>query len=108
MASKHIDHDRLFKELFTTFFVEFLELFFPQVVSFIDARSLTFLDKEVFTDVTAGKKHVVDLIARLRFAGEERFFLLHVEPQAKTKTSPAGCSSTLPGFTRSSRFLSTQ
>ena len=25
-----IDHDRLFKELLTTFFVEFLELFFPK------------------------------------------------------------------------------
>ena len=27
-----IDHDRLFKELLTTFFVEFLELFFPKLV----------------------------------------------------------------------------
>jgi hypothetical protein len=25
-----MDHDRLFKELLTTFFVEFLELFFPE------------------------------------------------------------------------------
>jgi hypothetical protein len=26
-----VDHDRLFKELFSTFFLEFLELFFPEV-----------------------------------------------------------------------------
>ncbi len=26
-----IDHDRLFKELLSTFFVEFLELFFPDL-----------------------------------------------------------------------------
>mgnify|MGYP001806258758 CR=1 FL=1 len=28
-----IDPDRLFKELLTTFFVEFLELFFPEVAA---------------------------------------------------------------------------
>jgi hypothetical protein len=26
-----IDHDRLFKELISTFFVEFLDLFLPQI-----------------------------------------------------------------------------
>lgn len=31
-----IDHDRLFKELLTTFFVEFLELFLPEVVTYVE------------------------------------------------------------------------
>ncbi len=53
--TNNIDHDRLFKELISTFFVEFIELFFPQVMDYLDRDSITFLDKEVFTDVTEGE-----------------------------------------------------
>ena len=45
------NHDRLFKELLTTFFMEFLELFFPKVAAYVDPGSLEFPDKQVFTDV---------------------------------------------------------
>ncbi|MEA5594066.1 hypothetical protein [Rivularia sp. UHCC 0363] len=31
-----INHDRLFKELISTFFIEFLELFLPEIASDID------------------------------------------------------------------------
>jgi hypothetical protein len=41
-----IDHDRLFKELISTFFVEFLELFLPQVARLIDRHSVVFLPQE--------------------------------------------------------------
>ncbi|HEY9876014.1 MAG TPA: hypothetical protein V6D12_21465 [Candidatus Obscuribacterales bacterium] len=34
-----IDHDRLFKELISTFFVEFLELFFPEVIAYQNKNS---------------------------------------------------------------------
>ncbi|WP_442994225.1 hypothetical protein [Scytonema sp. PRP1] len=34
-----IDHDRSFKELLTTFFVEFLELFFPEVIAYLEPNS---------------------------------------------------------------------
>lgn len=37
-ADHKIDHDRLLKELFHTFFVEFVELFFPQVAALMDKR----------------------------------------------------------------------
>jgi hypothetical protein len=30
------NHDRLFKELLGTFFVEFLDLFLPEVLAYID------------------------------------------------------------------------
>lgn len=40
-----IDHDRLFKELITTFFVEFLELFFPPVLTYLEQETLEFLNK---------------------------------------------------------------
>ena len=43
-----IDHDRLFKELISTFFVEFIELFFPQVMAYLDPKSVILLDKEIF------------------------------------------------------------
>lgn len=77
-----IDHDRLFKELITTFFLEFLELFFPQVIDYLEPDSLTFLDKELFTDVTAGEQYEADLVAKVRFRGQETFFLVHIENQS--------------------------
>ncbi len=48
-----MDYDHLFKELLTTFFVEFVQLFLPDVAAYLDSASLEFLDKEIFTDVTA-------------------------------------------------------
>lgn len=81
-----MDHDRLFKELLTNFFVEFIELFLPDVAAYLDPDSLEFLDKEVFTDVTAGQKRAVDLIVKARFQGQSTFFLVHVENQSKSQT----------------------
>jgi len=81
-----IDHDRLFKELISTFFLEFLELFAPDVCAYVDEASLVFLDKEVFTDVTSGESHEADLVARAKFRGQEAFFLVHVETQAQPQT----------------------
>jgi len=78
-----MDHDRLFKELLTTFFVEFLELFFPESVQYLDRDSVEFLDKEIFTDVTEGARHEVDLVVRARFRDQSSFFLIHVEMQAQ-------------------------
>jgi len=34
------DHDELFKQLLSTFFIEFLELFLPQVADSIDRDSV--------------------------------------------------------------------
>ena len=78
-----IDHDRLFKELLETFFTEFVALFFPEAYRAIDLAHLRFLQQEVFTDVTAGEKHVVDLLAETRLKGEEGLVLIHVENQAQ-------------------------
>lgn len=57
-----IDHDRLFKELLTTFFGEFIELFLPELATYLEHDSIELLDKEVFTDVTAGERYEADLI----------------------------------------------
>ena len=80
-----IDHDRLFKELLTTFFLEFLELFFPPVLTYVEPGTLEFLNQEVFTDVTAGEKNYLDIIAKLRFRGQESYFLINVEPFADNR-----------------------
>jgi hypothetical protein len=68
------EHDRLFKELLTTFFAEFLELFFPQVIAYLKRDSLEFLDKEIFTDVTAGEQYEADLVVKAKFREQETFF----------------------------------
>ena len=81
-----IDHDRMFKELLSTFFLEFLDLFFPDITSYFEPETLTFIDKEVFTDVTAGEQYEADLVAQVRFRTQESFFLIHVENQAKAQS----------------------
>ncbi len=77
-----IDHDRLFKELLSTFFIEFIELFFPQVMTYLEPDSITFLDKEVFTDVTAGERYEADLLVQAQFQNRSSYFLIHVENQS--------------------------
>ena len=42
------DHDRLFKELLTTFFVEFIALFFPAVADYLESDSITFLNNRSY------------------------------------------------------------
>ena len=82
-----IDHDRLHKELLTTFFFEFLELFLPQVAAYVDRESIEFLDKEVVSDVTSGEKNEVDILVKAKFRGEDATFLLHCESQSKSQAS---------------------
>jgi hypothetical protein len=81
-----MDHDQLFKDLLTTFFAEFLELFFPKMAAELDRSSIEFLDKELSTDIAAGERHEVDLVAKVRLNGQEAFILVHVENQASYQT----------------------
>ena len=80
-----IDHDRLFKELLSTFFWEFIQLFLPEVAAYLERDSITFLPQEVFTDVTAGERREVDLLAQARFSGQDACFLIHLENQAELR-----------------------
>jgi predicted transposase/invertase (TIGR01784 family) len=82
-----IDHDRLFKELLSTFFVEFLELFLPEVARAIEPDSVSFLPQEYFADLTTGENKIIDLLAQVRLAGQEVGFLIHVEAQATSRTA---------------------
>ena len=64
-----IDHDQLFKQLLTTFFVEFLELFTPEFFAAIDPNSLEILPLEYFTDIDAGERKAMDVIIRVNLLG---------------------------------------
>jgi hypothetical protein len=77
-----VDHDRLFKQLLSTFFLEFLDLFAPELAHDVEPGSVEFLEKETFTDAVAGARHVVDLLARVRLRGAPGCILVHVENQA--------------------------
>jgi predicted transposase/invertase (TIGR01784 family) len=80
-----IDHDRLFKELISTFFTEFIELFLPAIACDIDKKSIQFLPEEVLVDVTAGDKKIIDLLAKVKYQEKDTFFLIHVEAQSYTQ-----------------------
>ena len=81
-----INHERLFKELITTFFVEFLELFFPEVLEYLDETSITFVEQELFTDLTKGEKKILDVVALAKFREQDYSFLIHLENQASNQT----------------------
>lgn len=78
----YIGHDRLFKELLETFFGEFIEVFFPQVYAALDLNQIRFLQQELFTDVTRGAQHRVDILVETRLKEEPGIILVHVENQA--------------------------
>lgn len=82
-----IDHDRLFKELLTTFFMEFLELFLPEIASTLDRDSIRFLPQEYFADLTTGEDKLIDLLVEVKQAGEEVGFLVHIEAQSYAQSN---------------------
>jgi hypothetical protein len=57
-------------------------LFLPEVLTYLETDSIEFLDKEVFTDVTAGERYEADLLVKAKFQGQETCFLIHVENQS--------------------------
>ncbi len=83
--TERIYHDRLFKELLKTFFSEFIEIFFPQVYEAIELENIHFLEQELFTDVTRGDKHLVDILVQTRLKEEPGIILVHVESQASVQ-----------------------
>jgi hypothetical protein len=85
-ANGAIDHDRLFKELISTFFLEFLELFLPEMHSTIDPNSVRFLQQEYFADLTAGEDKIIDLLVEVKQLGEDAVFIFHPEAQASPES----------------------
>ena len=62
---KAIDHDQLFKQLISTFFLEFLDLFSPELAVNINRDNFEFLPQEYFTDLVEGERRAMDLVVRI-------------------------------------------
>lgn len=88
MGGPQIDHDRFFKELLSTFFIEFLDLFFPKLAATVNRDSLEFLNQELYVNQLDGEQYRADLIVKARWLNQpgDSFFLIHVEHQS---TAPA-------------------
>ncbi|MBD1924239.1 DUF4351 domain-containing protein [Microcoleus sp. FACHB-831] len=85
--SEQINHDQLFKELLSTFFIEFIELFLPDVAGFLERDSITFLPQEYFTDLVSGDRKLLDIVAQVGFREQSAFFIIHVENQSYTESN---------------------
>lgn len=79
------NHDKLFKELLTTFFADFLALFAPEMSDSIEPSSIVFLEKEIFSDVTTGDVREVDLLVQAKRRDNDSFFLVHTESQSDSQ-----------------------
>ncbi len=79
---KEFNHDQMFKRLIKTFFKEFIELFIPEAANKIDLTHLKFLDKELYTDIISGEKHLLDLVVETKLKGKDSLILVHIEPQS--------------------------
>ena len=86
MAKARTSHDRLFKELLSNFFIDFLDLFLPDVLAYIDPDSLVALDKEMFADLKLGAANEVDLLMQAQFKGQTAYFIIHTEHQSYRQT----------------------
>ncbi|MEZ4605543.1 MAG: DUF4351 domain-containing protein [Deinococcales bacterium] len=90
-ALDHIDHDQIFKTLLESFFLEFVELFFPELAQYVDAESLEplSLKQELYTTIFEGKKFTTDLIMQVKFCegapDEGARFLIHIEHQSSNE-----------------------
>jgi Putative transposase, YhgA-like len=85
MAEPPISHDQKFKELISTFFMEFLELFLPELARTIEPDSVIFREQEYFVDLVDGETNIIDLLAEVKLAGEDATVLVHIEPQSTSR-----------------------
>jgi Domain of unknown function (DUF4351) len=100
-----IDHDQLFKQLLTTFFLEFLELFTPEFFATIDPNSLEILPQEYFTEIEVGDRKAMDVIIRVNLLGRPN------APASSRVSVVINCehqSSTEPDFQRRMFFYFAQ
>jgi predicted transposase/invertase (TIGR01784 family) len=84
--AESINHDQSFKELISTFFLEFLELFLPDLAKDIDPDSIRFLPQEYFADLVEGDEKIIDLLVEVKLAGQDKTFLFHLEAQSYSES----------------------
>jgi predicted transposase/invertase (TIGR01784 family) len=80
-----LNHDAMFKELISNFFIEFLALFFPDLLRQIDTKSLEYLDKEFFTGILEDYRREADIVVKTRFHGADAYFIVLIEGQGRAE-----------------------
>ena len=97
------DHDQLYKELFKNDIPNAVKTFAPKLYPYIDWSTLEPLPLDIFIDNIQpkeadgtkreeprkkqhkGEKKVVDILAKVKFKGNDIFFLIHIENQSKAE-----------------------
>lgn len=82
-------HDQLAKDLFRTFFADFLRLAAPEVADRLRLAEADFLDKQSFTDWPAGDRREMDLLAKVpRIEPDEagESVLIHIEIESEARS----------------------
>src|SRR5437016_5408542 len=95
---KDQDHDQRFKNLLQEFFLEFMQLFFPQWVARFDFNRIEWISQELFTDPPQGTRLAMDLVAKLPTlqplatprgeTAESWITLIHVEIEGEDRVAP--------------------
>jgi hypothetical protein len=78
-------HDPLFKSLLRAFFAGFLRLVAPDLAARLDLSAVAFLDKEFVSTAPPRTHGIADLLARAPLKGTDRFLLIHVEIESRSR-----------------------
>jgi hypothetical protein len=78
-------HDPLFKSLLRAFFPGFLRLVAPDLAARLDLSAVAFLDKEFVSTAPPRTHGIADLLARAPLIGTDRFLLIHVEIESRSR-----------------------
>src|SRR5690625_3285679 len=84
--SPHIKHDQLYKELISTFFQEFLDVFFSEVHKHINFQRITLLSEDVLTKLLYGDARRLDIVIETSFKDTDIMIIVHIEPQSYRQT----------------------
>ncbi|PCJ19616.1 MAG: hypothetical protein COB02_07675 [Candidatus Cloacimonadota bacterium] len=79
------DHDAIFKQVLTSFFKDFIEMFLPILALQIDFNNIEFIDKEIFHHGTSRSRTFLDLVCKASMLDKnqkEKLILVHIEVQS--------------------------
>jgi hypothetical protein len=88
-----VDRDLLFRDLIKTFFLEFVDLFFPKIAVAIDPNSIRFLEDQKSQPLQEKGEHLSalqtraassEILVQVRLRGQEACFWVHLEYGANT------------------------
>ena len=79
-------HDRLFKNLFRTFFRDLLALADGELAAGLPSGEIAFLEKELSLDLPAGERREVDLLAAIPGAAGITQLLVHLEIERRFRS----------------------